>query len=125
MYAHKIPALLAFIALSALAACNTMQGLGEDMRQGGVALSDAATQARDNMSEPAPAQTSGQRISMDRARSLALAARTGEISDGELVGDPNGSARYDFTVHSDRSTYHVAVDAQTGAIVENRLVQVD
>lgn len=123
MHAHKVPALLAFIALSTLAACNTMQGLGEDMRQGGIALSDAAAQARDNISEPA--RTSGQRISMDRARSLALAARTGEISDGELVGDPNGRARYDFTVHSDRSTYHVSVDAQTGAIVENRLVQVD
>ena len=120
---QRASAAVALIAAGILAGCNTMHGLGEDMRQGGVALSNAATQAQDNMSAPPPAETP--RISMDRARSLALAARTGEISDGELVRDPNGGARYNFTVHSDRSTYRVAVDAQTGAIVENRLVQID
>ena len=125
MRPHLAIAVTSLIATGLLASCNTMEGLGEDMRQGGIALSNAANNAQQDVSAPPPAEAAAPRISMDRARSLALAARAGEISDGELVHDPNGGAHYAFTVHSDRSTYHVAVDAQTGAIVDNRLVQID
>ena len=119
---------VALLASSALASCNTMEGLGEDMRQGGIALSHAASQAQDNMSEPPPAEAQSRAapsISMDRARSLALAARAGEITGGELVRGPQGDQRYAFTVHGVGGEYAVAIDAQTGAVLENRLARVE
>ena len=122
MHSHSATALVALMAAFALAGCNTMQGLGEDISQGGAALSSAATQARQDMSAPPPAEASAPRISMDRARTLALAARAGEITDGELARAPDGGQRYAFTVHSNDGAYAVAIDAQTGAVLENRLL---
>ena len=120
MHSHRATALAALIAAGALAGCNTMQGLGEDISQGGAALSSAASQARQDMSAPPPADASSPRISMDRARSLALAARAGELTGGELARGPDGALRYAFTVHSDDGAYAVGIDAQTGAVLENR-----
>ena len=113
-------------ASGALASCNTMQGLGEDMRQGGIALSNAASQTQENMTEPPPAaEAASPRISMDRARSLALAARSGEITGGELVRGNDGGMRYAFTVRGENGEYAVAIDAQNGAVLENRLARVE
>lgn len=125
MGSHRTALVTALLAAGALASCNTMQGLGEDMREGGIALSHAARQAQDNGSEPAPpVEAPAARISMDRARSLALAARPGEISDGELGRGPDGGLRYTFTVHSRDGAFAVGIDAENGAVLENRLVQV-
>ena len=122
MHPHKAIAVLAFIAAGALAGCNTMEGLGEDMRQGGIAISNAANQTQENMSAPPPADASAPRISMDRARSLALAARAGELTGGELARGPDGVLRYDFVVHNDDAAYAVSIDAQTGVVLEDRLL---
>ena len=120
MHSQRATALVALIAAGVLAGCNTMQGLGEDISQGGAALSSAATQTQANMSAPPPTSNPGPRISMDRARTLALAARGGEITGGELARGPDGALRYAFTVHSDDGAYAVGIDAQTGAVLENR-----
>ncbi len=116
----RAAAIIALLSTAALAGCNTVQGFGEDMRQGGIALSDAANQTREDMSAPQPSDAQGPRISMDRARSLALAARAGETADGELVRDPDGGQRYAFTVRTNDAAYAVGIDAQTGAVLENR-----
>src|SRR5690349_503180 len=71
MHPQTIIALLALVSAGALGGCNTMHGLGEDMRQGGIALSNAASQTQENMSSPARG-TPAPAISMDRARALAL-----------------------------------------------------
>ena len=112
---------MALVSAGALGGCNTMQGLGEDMRQGGIALSNAASQTQENMSSPAR-RTPTASISMDRARALALAARAGEITGGELVAAPDGAMRYAFTVRSNDGAYAVGIDAQTGAVLENRFL---
>lgn len=122
MHFRKTLAAVIILAGGAVASCNTMQGLGEDMRQGGIALSNAATRAQDNMSEPPPVDEARPRISMDRARSLALAARTGEITDGQLVRGPEGAMHYAFTVRGQDGAYAVGIDAQTGAVLENRYI---
>ncbi len=123
MHPHRATAVLALIATGGLASCNTVQGLGEDMRQGGIAISNAASRTQENISAPPPsAQAPGTHISMDRARTLALAARAGEITDGQLVRAPDGAARYAFTVRSTDGAYAVGIDAQTGAVLENRLL---
>jgi predicted small secreted protein len=46
MYSRFIAVLLALAALS-LTACNTMQGVGEDIEQGGEKLQDSAKKAKD------------------------------------------------------------------------------
>jgi predicted small secreted protein len=120
MHSHRATAVVALTTTVLLAGCNTMQGLGEDMRQGGIALSDAATRAQDNSSSSPPADAQAPRISMDRARTLALAARAGELTGGELARGPGGALRYAFTVHTDDGAYAVGIDAQTGAVLENR-----
>ena len=124
--AHKTTVVVALLATGALAGCNTVQGFGEDMRQGGIAISNAATQTQENMSAPPPsAESASPRISMDRARTLALAARSGEITGGELARGPDGGMRYNFTVHGSDGAYAVGIDAQNGAVLENRLARVE
>ncbi len=119
--AQRTTVVVALLAAGALAGCNTVQGLGEDMRQGGIAISNAASQTQEDMSRPPPsAEAPGTHISMDRARTLALAARAGEISDGQLVRAPDGAMRYAFTVRGSDGAYAVGIDAQTGAVLENR-----
>jgi predicted small secreted protein len=46
MYSRWLAALLA-VATLALAACNTMQGLGRDIERGGEKLQDTAQKAKD------------------------------------------------------------------------------
>ena len=120
MHSHRAIAAAAIAATGILASCNTIQGLGEDMRQGGIAISSAASQTQQDMSAPPPSQASSPAISMDRARSLALAARAGEITGGELLRSPDGGQRYAFMVQSADGAYAVGIDARTGAVLENR-----
>jgi predicted small secreted protein len=46
---YMTKAALTLIALLALAACNTMQGMGEDVSTAGDAISDNATEAEQGM----------------------------------------------------------------------------
>lgn len=60
------------------------------------------------------------KVSLDRARAIALKARSGAITDQELEKEAGGSGlRYSFDVRSAGHTYEVGVDARTGAVLEN------
>ena len=59
-------------------------------------------------------------ISIEQARALALAARSGEVTDQELERESGGSGlRYSFDIKNAGMTYEVGVDALSGAILEN------
>lgn len=61
------------------------------------------------------------KVSIARARLLALAARKGRITDEELEHEMGGSGiRYTFDIRQGRASYEVGVDAATGAILENQ-----
>jgi len=61
------------------------------------------------------------KITMHEARTIALKARPGKITDEELEREKGGSGlRYSFDVRSrDGVTHEVGVDAKTGAVLEN------
>ena len=60
------------------------------------------------------------RISLSQARSIALKARPGTITDQELEKEHGGSGlRYSFDISSSGKTYEVGVDAKTGKVLEN------
>jgi len=60
------------------------------------------------------------KITIDQARSIALKARPGTITDEELEKEKGGSGlRYSFNVKSGKVVYEVGVDARTGKILEN------
>jgi len=60
------------------------------------------------------------KITIDEARTIALKARPGTITDEELEKEKGGSGlRYSFDVKSGSLTYEVGVDAQTGKVLEN------
>ena len=56
------------------------------------------------------------KINIEQARSVALKARPGMITDEELEKEKGGSGlRYSFDVKSGNATYEVGVDAQAAA----------
>ena len=60
------------------------------------------------------------KISLARARAVALAARPGQITDQELEKERGGSGlRYSFDIKSNGKTFEVGVDARTGKVLEN------
>lgn len=60
------------------------------------------------------------KITIDEARSIALNARPGAITDEEFEKEKGGSGlRYSFDVKSRNVTYEVGVDAVTGKVLEN------
>lgn len=60
------------------------------------------------------------KISMQQARSIALKAHPGKITDEELEQETGGSGlRYSFDIRDGKGTHEVGVDAQTGAVLEN------
>ena len=64
---------------------------------------------------------SGAKMTLDQARATALKAVPGEIVDEELEKADGGSGlRYSFDIKHGATTYDVAVDAQTGAVLENK-----
>lgn len=88
----------------------------------GAALADAA------MANPLapPAKFTGSellskaKIKLDEARTIALKARPGQITDQELEKEGGGSGlRYSFDVKAGGATYEVGVDAATGKVLEN------
>ncbi len=61
------------------------------------------------------------KISLVAARSIALQARAGTITDQELEKESGGSGlRYSFDVRAGSVTYEVGIDARTGKVLENR-----
>ena len=60
------------------------------------------------------------KITMIDARSIALKARPGQITDEELEVETGGSGlRYSFDVKSANITYEVGIDAKTAIVLEN------
>ena len=60
------------------------------------------------------------KISIAEARSIALKAHPGKITDEELEREAGGSGlRYSFDIKSGSSTQEVGVDAKTGDVLEN------
>src|SRR5579859_4801407 len=60
------------------------------------------------------------KVSMQQARSIALKAHPGKITDEELEQEKGGSGlRYSFDIRDSKGTQEVGVDARTGAVLEN------
>ena len=60
------------------------------------------------------------KISLERARQIALKAYPGKITDEELEKERGGSGlRYSFDVQKGSVTHEVGVDAKTGKVLEN------
>ena len=60
------------------------------------------------------------KVTLAKARSTALAARPGRITDQELEKERVGSGlRYSFDIESNDKTFEVGVDARTGKVLEN------
>jgi len=61
------------------------------------------------------------KVSLQQARTLALKAVPGIITDQELEREPGGSGlRYSFDIKAAPKTFEVGVDAQTGALLERK-----
>jgi uncharacterized membrane protein YkoI len=61
------------------------------------------------------------KISLAKARSTALAARPGRITDQELEKERGGTGlRYSFDIRSKGKTFEVGIDARTGKVLENK-----
>lgn len=61
------------------------------------------------------------RVTMATARSSALKARPGKITDAELEKEAGGSGlRYSFDITSNGKPYEVGIDAKTGKVLENK-----
>ncbi|SOF01827.1 Peptidase propeptide and YPEB domain-containing protein [Burkholderia sp. OK233] len=62
------------------------------------------------------------KVGIAEARSIALKAHPGKIVDEELEKEVGGSGlRYSFDIRAGQATQEVGVDAQDGAVLENKL----
>lgn len=60
-------------------------------------------------------------ITLAQARTIALKAHPGKITDQELEKEAGGSGlRYSFDIRSGSVTQEVGVDARTGKVLENK-----
>lgn len=61
------------------------------------------------------------KVTMAQARTIALSAHPGKITDAELEREGGGSGlRYSFDIKNGGKTYEVGVDAANGAVLENK-----
>ncbi|MEO5640501.1 MAG: PepSY domain-containing protein [Sphingomicrobium sp.] len=61
------------------------------------------------------------KVTMATARTTALKAHPGRITDAELEKEGGGSGlRYSFDIKARGKTFEVGVDAMTGAVLENK-----
>ena len=82
-----------------------------------VAASSAAAIAFAYTGEGLAAQA---KVKLEQARTIALKARPGQITDQELEKEKGGSGlRYSFDIKNGKVTYEVGVDAATGKVLEN------
>ena len=62
------------------------------------------------------------KVTLAQARTIALKAAPGAITDQELEREPGGNGlRYSFDVKRGAQTFEVGVDAKTGAVLENKI----
>lgn len=62
------------------------------------------------------------KLTIDRARAIALKAAPGKITKEELEKEAGGSGlRYTFVIKRGAKAYELGIDAQTGAILENQV----
>ncbi len=131
MIHHCVRAFALALALGGLAACNTIQGLGEDLEAGGRAMArtaaeveadiQAGNQAADGAQQPATAAAAATPLTAVQARARALTLRPGAIEREEIKTE-QGGLRYRFHIRGeDGALYAVDIDAQTGAAAEARL----
>lgn len=60
------------------------------------------------------------RVSIAEARTIALKAHAGKITDEELEREQGGTGlRYSFDIENGSVTQEVGVDARTGSVLEN------
>jgi uncharacterized membrane protein YkoI len=60
------------------------------------------------------------KITLAKARAIALATRPGTITDQELEKERGGTGlRYSFDITSNGKKFEVGVDAKTGKVLEN------
>jgi Predicted membrane protein len=60
------------------------------------------------------------KVTLAQARSIALKARPGRITDQELEKESGGTGlRYSFDIKSNGKTFEVGVDARTAKVLEN------
>ena len=60
------------------------------------------------------------KVTIEQARTIALKAYPGKITDEELEQEKGGSGlRYSFDIKNGKVTHEVGVDAKTGAVLEN------
>jgi uncharacterized membrane protein YkoI len=61
------------------------------------------------------------KVSIAEARSIALKAHPGKVTDEELEKESGGTGlRYSFDIKRGSVTQEVGVDAQTGRVLENK-----
>jgi len=61
------------------------------------------------------------KVTMTQARTIALKAHPGQVTDAELENEGGGSGlRYSFDIKSGDKTFEVGVDAANGAVLENK-----
>lgn len=61
------------------------------------------------------------KVGMTEARTIALKAHPGKITDEELEKEKGGSGlRYSFDIRQGKVTHEVGVDAQSGKVLENK-----
>jgi predicted small secreted protein len=121
---------IALTSTLAIASCNTVQGMGQDVQAGGNAVSSAAAETQASMQNSAAPSDTGYvgenmageaRIDIASARSRALSERPGEITSQSLQRREGGSGlRYSFDIQSDGVNYEVGVDAVSGATLQDR-----
>lgn len=123
---------VALMSAIAIAGCNTVHGMGQDVQAGGSAVSTAAAETQASMQDGAApimsdtgyageSMAGSARIDIASARARALNERPGEVTSQSLERREGGSGlRYSFDIRSDSVTYEVGVDAGSGAILENR-----
>lgn len=77
----------AAISLLALTGCNTTEGIGEDLSKAGQAISHAATETSEKMSDsnnkPAEVSTSGKTVHAHDSKSTKSSTVTKKVSDGK------------------------------------------
>ncbi len=60
------------------------------------------------------------KVPIEQARTIALKAYPGKITDEELEQEKGGSGlRYSFDIKNGKVTHELGVDAKTGAVLEN------
>lgn len=114
------------VALLGLSACNTIQGLGEDLEAGGRAVARSAAEVQADIQQREQAAPTAQQptapLTSLQARARALSVQPGAIESEETIADAQGGTHYVFRIRGeDGAVYAVDIDAGSGAATQARL----